>query len=95
MTDIANYLSSDTNFSEVVITVHTDSVGETDENQKLTEEQGNYIKEFFLRKGIPNNKIVVKAYGEEQQAVTNEYWDKLPINRRVIIEVNTGNKLSD
>lgn len=92
---IADYLSSDPNFVEVIISVHTDAYGENEANMKITREQADVVKRFFTEKGVPDGKIIVRAYGEEHQAVSNEYVNQLPINRRVVIEVNNEARVHD
>ena len=92
---IADFLSADPNFAEVVISAHTDSYGEAEENKKITTDQANVVKKFFVEKGVPSNKIIVRAFGEEHQAVSNEFEHQLPVNRRVVIEVNSEARYSE
>ena len=84
---IANYILEDKNFSEISVTVHTDTFGDKEENQKVTDEQAKVIKDFFISKGVDENKLFIKSMGQEDPAVDNLNNDKSLINRRVLIQI--------
>ena len=84
---IANYILEDKNFSEISVTVHTDTLGDKEENQKVTDEQAKVIKDFFISKGVDENKLFIKSMGQEDPAVDNLNNDKSLINRRVLIQI--------
>src|SRR5574344_343682 len=87
---IAEYVSGDNQYFEVSITVHTDSPGELDENQKVTDDQAAVIKKFFTDKGFSEDKINVVSFGELDSAVVNDTDVKRGVNRRVLIEIGKG-----
>ncbi len=52
---------------------HTDSKGTDEYNDKLSLRRANEVKTFLVKKkGIAENRIVVKTFGEKMQAVPNE-----------------------
>lgn len=57
----------------VEIQGHTDSKGTDEYNEALSMRRANEVKTFLIKKkGIAENRIVVKTFGEKQPAVPNE-----------------------
>lgn len=57
----------------VEIQGHTDSKGTDEYNEALSLRRANEVKTFMIKKkGIAENRIVVKTFGEKQPAVPNE-----------------------
>ena len=57
----------------VEIQGHTDSKGSDEYNEKLSERRANEVKQFLIKKkGIAENRIVAKWFGEKMPAVANE-----------------------
>lgn len=71
----------------ILISGHTDSEGNTNYNQKLSEFRANIVRSFLLGKGAKPDQIKIKGKGSENPIESNNTaWGRM-INRRVEIEV--------
>ncbi len=57
-----------TKYADMVIELssHTDSRGSDDYNMKLSQRRADGVKKYLMGKGIADNRIVAKGYGETQ-----------------------------
>lgn len=62
---------------------HTDSIGSSDDNQRLSESRAQACKQFLVNKGISSSRISAIGYGEKQPIADNRYKDGRKKNRRV------------
>jgi outer membrane protein OmpA-like peptidoglycan-associated protein len=69
---------------EVKFTVygHTDSVGDENYNQGLSEKRAKNVAKYLADKGIDPARLEVKGYGETQPAASNDTRDGRAKNRR-------------
>jgi OOP family OmpA-OmpF porin len=73
---------------EVAIAVgHTDSVGGSDYNQKLSVARAEAVKAYLVSKGIEKNRIYTEGKGKNQPAADNKTAEGRAKNRRVEVEV--------
>lgn len=72
--------------SHLVIKSHTDSKGSRANNLKVSQKRGDEIKRYLVSKGLDENKIQVKAYGESRPAKSNRFPTGRSQNRRAIID---------
>jgi outer membrane protein OmpA-like peptidoglycan-associated protein len=72
---------------EIHIVGHTDRVGTDLHNLKLSSRRANFVKDFFLSKGIKSSVLLVSALGESKPLVYTEDGVAEPINRRVEIMI--------
>lgn len=72
---------------EISINGHTDNQGSDSYNQKLSEQRAKSVYEYLLKKGINNNKIKYKGYGETVPLTNNDTEENRKKNRRVEIEI--------
>ena len=71
---------------------HSDSIGSSESNQILSQERVNSVKNYLVGKGIADDRIYAKGYGEEKPVVSNATDEGRAKNRRVevkIIDKNT------
>lgn len=72
----------------VVITGHTDTVGSTDFNQKLSQRRSNAVKSEMARQGVSAANISTNGRGESELLVQTGDNVKEPQNRRASIDLN-------
>jgi OmpA-OmpF porin, OOP family len=72
---------------EIHIVGHTDRVGTDLHNLKLSSRRANFVKDFFLSKGIKSSVLIVSSLGESRPLVYTEDGVAEPINRRVEIMI--------
>lgn len=66
---------------------HTDSVGSSSSNQKLSEARANAVRDFLINEGIPGNRLTSIGFGEEKPIATNATKLGRKQNRRVEINL--------
>jgi outer membrane protein OmpA-like peptidoglycan-associated protein len=64
---------------------HTDNVGNSDSNQKLSEERANSVKNYLISKGLLEKRIESKGFGQNQPIADNKTANGKAQNRRVQI----------
>lgn len=64
---------------------HTDNVGNPDANRLLSERRAEAVKNYLIKKGIPESRIRVRGYGEDQPIADNATEKGRAQNRRVQI----------
>ena len=72
---------------DVVVTGHTDTVGSTDVNDKLSTQRAERVKGFLTGIGIPADRIQVAGRGKRELLVPTADNVDEPRNRRVEINV--------
>jgi hypothetical protein len=73
---------------------HTDSMGDDESNQLLSELRAKEVHKELIKMGFDNNTIDYIGYGEEQPLKTNKTKKGRAFNRRVEIILSTSNNLS-
>lgn len=81
---IVNYLASSPNTSSV-IEGHTDSIGNTEYNLKLSIDRANAVATFLINNGIDSSRIRTFGYGENRPVGDNGTEIGRAKNRRVEI----------
>lgn len=67
---------------------HTDNVGTTSNNQKISLERATAVKNWLMAKGIDASRLVAKGYGESQPLASNDdEKNGRELNRRIEIRV--------
>lgn len=72
-------------YPEVVIEVsgHTDSLGENEQNEKLSAQRAKVVKKKMLQAGIKSKRIIAVGYGESRPIANNNTEAGRAKNRRV------------
>ncbi len=85
------------NYDSIHVTGHTDRIGSTKYNQKLSERRANAVRDYLVDKGIPADRIVAEGKGETQPVTrpgectgpkSRKLIACLQPDRRVDVEVN-------
>ena len=85
--DVLSSRLADTTLEVVVAVGHTDAIGTTAYNQRLSERRARAVFEYLLQKGLPKEKIFTEGKGETQPVASNASKQGRAQNRRVDIEV--------
>jgi hypothetical protein len=81
---IATILSNQNDFT-ITLKGHTDDVGSSEYNDKLSEVRVISVKNYLISKGINEAKIISEKYGENNPIVLNNSVKNKSLNRRVEI----------
>ncbi len=74
---------------QLEIAGHTDSVGGSEENMKLSQRRAEAVLEYFVAQGLPRDKFVARGYGEAQPRASNASPVSRARNRRIEFDVIT------
>lgn len=72
------------------LSVHTDTQGNTADNQALTEEQARACVNYLFAKGIAPERLRARAFGETRPIANNRFPEGRAKNRRVEMEMGVG-----
>ena len=84
LTRIADIIKKN-NYS-IQLNGHTDNVGNTSSNLKLSQDRAENVKKFMISLGVSPDKIVSKGFGSSKPIATNESEAGKALNRRVEIQ---------
>lgn len=73
--------------TQIELQGHTDSVGEASANQALSESRTKSCRAYLLSKGIPENQVVAKGFGESESIKDNDTEEGRQQNRRVDFKI--------
>jgi OOP family OmpA-OmpF porin len=74
-----------------VVEGHTDSVGNDDYNQKLSQRRADAVRKYLVDKGIAGARLTATGLGETQPVADNGTADGRAQNRRVVLRRNDVN----
>ncbi len=86
MVDIIQILNEYPN-AKFTVEGHTDSVGSSASNQKLSESRANSVRDFLINEGIKQDRLKAMGYGEEKPIASNKTSLGRKQNRRVEINL--------
>lgn len=69
--------------SQIVITGHTDNVGQPEDNLKLSQDRASSVKEYLVKSGISETRITTQGKGELEPIAANDTPAGRQKNRRV------------
>ncbi|GIR59580.1 MAG: hypothetical protein CM15mP65_21610 [Crocinitomicaceae bacterium] len=72
---------------KIEIAGHTDSDGSEEFNQTLSEGRAQSAVNYIIEKGVDQNRLVAKGYGETQPLFENDTEENKANNRRVELKV--------
>jgi len=80
--EVASILVQYPNYN-VSIGGHTDSIGNADFNQRLSEKRAKACLDYLVQRGVSRNRMSSAGYGETQPIADNKYEPGRKQNRRV------------
>jgi outer membrane protein OmpA-like peptidoglycan-associated protein len=83
LTEIADVLQRNPRIHKVEIQGHTDSNGDDQHNQVLSEDRANAVRTWLVGHGVPAERLDAKGYGEKKPLVPNVTEGNRQKNRRV------------
>jgi len=78
----------------VMIEGHTDSQGNEDTNQKLSQARAESVRDYLVQRGVAADRIRAEGKGKSQPIASNKTAEGRADNRRVEIVVNNATQLS-
>jgi len=60
----------------LIVDAHTDSVGSDEANLKLSKDRATEVKKYLVQKGVDENRIVTRGWGEYRPVVSNELTEE-------------------
>jgi len=83
MKNMVTYINKNYPNARIQINGHTDSTGEADYNQWLSEKRAASVKTYAVSLGLDENNITTKGYGKTKPLATNSTAEGRQKNRRV------------
>jgi outer membrane protein OmpA-like peptidoglycan-associated protein len=84
---VAKILLTTSAISRLTIEGHTDTTGDPDANQPLSEERALAVKKYLEGKGVDPARLESKGFGSSQPVDTNDTEEGRAKNRRVEFKV--------
>ena len=78
--------------TKLEIAGHTDSVGDSSVNLKLSQRRADAVRRYLVQRGVDAENIQAKGYGEAQPIADNATEEGRKSNRRIEFRVIGGNK---
>ena len=76
----------------IVVEGHTDSSGEEDYNQTLSENRAKAVTDYLVSLGLADNSITFVGYGEAMPVASNDTPEGQEQNRRVEVDITVDEK---
>ncbi|EKB49434.1 OmpA family protein [Cecembia lonarensis] len=72
---------------KILITGHTDNVGNANYNQNLSQRRAESVRQFLLSKGIPEARLFSEGMGDQEPIMPNDSAENRALNRRITISI--------
>jgi len=72
-------------YPEIIVEIsgHTDNVGSSTSNQKLSQKRADAVRDWLISKGVSPDRMISKGYGEDNPRVPNDTEENRRMNRRI------------
>jgi outer membrane protein OmpA-like peptidoglycan-associated protein len=87
LAQVAEALQQQDDSKPITIEGHTDSMGTEEQNQRLSQERADAVRNFLIGKGVPSARIKSAGQGESRPIADNKTPEGRAMNRRVEIIV--------
>jgi outer membrane protein OmpA-like peptidoglycan-associated protein len=71
----------------IEIAGHTDNVGKSEANQKLSEDRADAVRDYLVKHGIDPKRVTAKGYGDTQPVASNDTPNGRQQNRRTEVRI--------
>ncbi len=78
-------LQSDPRVITIRVVGHADNTGDTENNEKLSAERADAVKQYLEQQGVPAQKLQTRALGDTAPVASNESADGRAINRSAAV----------
>lgn len=89
--EILNEIQSNSDIQSVRVEGHTDNVGSDAYNQTLSQARADSVRNYFVNKGFPSEKISAVGAGESTPVADNETKSGRALNRRTELHLLLNN----
>ncbi len=89
---VADILSKRTQFKNIEVRGHTDSVGTDKYNMALSQRRADAVKAYLVGKGLSAGLFTTKGFGESEHIAPNDTAEGRAQNRRVTLEFSQVDK---
>ena len=72
----------------VEIAGHTDSDGDAEYNQDLSDRRANAVRDYLISRGVSGSRLSAAGYGESQPVADNATVEGKAQNRRVELRIS-------
>lgn len=79
--------------TDILIEGHTDSSGDEDYNQNLSEKRAESVENFLVSNGVAASRLKTEGYGESQPLQTNDTETGRRANRRVEVAIYANDRM--
>lgn len=86
LNELADFMKRKQNL-EIEVAGHTDNVGSEESNLILSQKRAESVKNFLISKGVAENRMIAKGYGQSQPVEDNTTETGRKKNRRTEIRV--------
>jgi outer membrane protein OmpA-like peptidoglycan-associated protein len=81
--------------NRIIVEGHTDNVGKKADNQLLSEQRANTVKNTFLAKGVPASNVLSSVgFGDSQPVSANTSEAGRSQNRRVVLKISVDESVN-
>ncbi len=87
LNDVAQIMKDDPQL-KLAIDGHTDNVGGDEFNQKLSENRAGAVRDYLIKRGIDESRLIVTGHGESEPIADNKTAAGRQKNRRVEMKLN-------
>jgi outer membrane protein OmpA-like peptidoglycan-associated protein len=89
---ISTALKTNPQVRKVRIEGHTDNIGGPEVNRRLSQERAESVKKALVERGVDEDRLEAKGYGEENPVAPNETAAGRAKNRRVEFIIAEGSR---
>ena len=86
LNDLVDALKSKPSLN-IEIAGHTDNVGNSEANQKLSTDRANAVRDYLIKHGVEPNRVIAKGYGQTQPVADNDSPEGRQQNRRTEVRI--------